>query len=306
MTHLNYKEFVPVGAGHELFVERYGKRGGIPVLFIHGGPGAGYSEEDKKLFNRDVYDVLFFDQRGAGRSRYRDIASNNTTAALLDDIDTLLQRFSITRPILFAGSWGTTLALLYSIRRPTQVSKLILRGLFLADDESIKYFYKASQRVMPTILERFLKLVPNDHRGNPAEYYWRQISQGEEPSLFIQEWARYELSIGSMKYSEDAVEKLLVSRDFKSFSSLGALFFANRFFLNEGEIRKGLSNISHIPLYLVHGALDLVASAVKAKEVAGQFRNAKYIETAAGHSITDEANYSALKKILHQIETQQF
>jgi proline iminopeptidase len=184
--------------GHSLYYERFGKLGGVPVLFVHGGPGAGFSEEDKAFFDPELFDVLLFEQRGSGRSTPFASLEDNHTDALVDDITRLLDAFDMPRVLLFGGSWGSTLSLVYAIRNPSRISAMLLRGIFLADARSIEHFIGGGvEKLFPEVWERFVSQVPDERRGDLAGYYLEQMQSPDEDvrERFCFEWGQYELSL---------------------------------------------------------------------------------------------------------------
>ena len=133
------KGFISVSGGHKLYYERFGNPNGKPVLFLHGGPGGGFGDKDKRFFDPKIWQVIFFDQRGAGRSTPFASIQNNTTDNLIEDINILLNKWSIKKVLLFGGSWGSTLALTFAITHPEKVSGMILRGIFLSTKKDIDH-----------------------------------------------------------------------------------------------------------------------------------------------------------------------
>ena len=133
----NRSFYLDVDDIHQLYVEESGDENGIPVLFIHGGPGGGCSEEDRRFFNPEKYRIILFDQRGAGLSKPHAELRDNTTQHLIDDIEKIRDYLSIEKWVLFGGSWGSTLALLYAQSFPERVLGMVLRGIFLNDRQPI-------------------------------------------------------------------------------------------------------------------------------------------------------------------------
>ncbi|MBV1884638.1 MAG: alpha/beta fold hydrolase, partial [Gammaproteobacteria bacterium] len=132
---------IEVEAPHELYVEECGNRDGIPVLFVHGGPGAGCEKYHRRFFNPELYRIILFDQRGSGRSTPHAELENNTTHHLLKDIESIREYLNVDKWALFGGSWGSTLSLLYAEKYPERVLGMILRGIFLCRDKDLKWFY---------------------------------------------------------------------------------------------------------------------------------------------------------------------
>ena len=127
--------------GHHIYYEECGNRHGIPILFLHGGPGAGTVPMHRRLFNPDRFRIILFDQRGCGQSRPHGTLDDNSTDALIGDIEALRLHLGVKSFVLFGGSWGSTLALAYAIAYPENVTKLILRGVFLGTAAEIDWFF---------------------------------------------------------------------------------------------------------------------------------------------------------------------
>ncbi len=293
---------VPVPGGHELYYELFGAPDGLPVLFLHGGPGAGFTEQDKRFFDPEKHRVLFFDQRGAGRSRPFAGLKNNTTGDLIRDINLLLERFSMDRVLLFGGSWGSTLALVYAIRYPERVSGLLLRGIFPAHSESIRYYVDGGVRTFfPEAWERFLSHVPEKNRRNPSRYYFRMM-QSRDASLrekFSYEWAFYEFSIFRQRaMPEKEIEAELRNFSYRSLAPMEAWYVKNNFFLPENYIFDHAEALEQFPIAIVHGRYDMICPPVYAWELHRKIPGSRLIFTHAGHAATEPETEAALKKEL--------
>ena len=149
-----------VTAPHVLYVEESGNPEGIPVLFVHGGPGGGTRTSDRCFFDPDKYRIILFDQRGSGQSTPHARLEDNNTAALIEDIETIRNKLGIDRWVVFGGSWGSTLGLAYAEQYPQLVRGLILRGIFLCRDEDIQWFYQhGASEIYPTYWSDYISIV---------------------------------------------------------------------------------------------------------------------------------------------------
>ena len=156
-----HKGHLSVGDGHKIYYEAYGDKKKTPILFLHGGPGAGFSESSKFYFHLKKQHVIFFDQRGSGKSRPFASAKHNTTQKLIGDINKLLAHLKLEKVILFGGSWGSTLALCYAIAHPQKVLAMVLRGIFIADKQSIDHYICGGVKdYYPDVWQRFISHVP--------------------------------------------------------------------------------------------------------------------------------------------------
>src|SRR5215475_10879314 len=169
-------EQLPVGDGHELYVESVGRQGGIPAVYLHGGPGSGCQPDHRRLFDPERFHAVLFDQRGCGRSRPKGGREANTLPDLIADMELIRERFGFERWILVGGSWGATLALAYAQAHPTRVSGVVLRATFLGTYEEIEAgFCDVLPRFYPALSEDFLSLLPEQERSRPLDAYWRRI-----------------------------------------------------------------------------------------------------------------------------------
>ena len=238
----SYKSgYIDVSGGHSLYFELYGNPNGIPVLFLHGGPGAGFSEKDKQFFNKRIYNVIFFDQRGASRSKPFGSIENNTTQDLVSDINEILDYLGFDRIFVFGGSWGSSLALVYAIHHPERVKGLIIRGIWLANKYGLEHYINGGlKEFFPDVWERFAKLVPEGK--NPVAYYLdRMLSDDKKVSdKYAYEWAYYEMSFYTINKMEDP-DEILKTFSYKSMAILEAHYIKNNCFLMLGDSRSILT-----------------------------------------------------------------
>ena len=162
---------------HRIHYEQCGNPDGVPVLFLHGGPGAGIAPAHRRLFNPNRFHCVLFDQRGCGQSQPHGEIADNTTQHLIDDIEALRTAFGIDRFVLFGGSWGSTLALTYAIAHPENVSRLILRGIFLGTDAEVNWFLNDMGRFFPEAHESFVEFLPLQERYDLLTSYHRRLIQ---------------------------------------------------------------------------------------------------------------------------------
>ena len=278
--------------GHSLYYERYGKAGGVPVLFVHGGPGAGFGEDDKAFFDPAVFDVLLFEQRGAGRSTPFASLEDNHTDALVDDITRLLDAFDMEQVLLFGGSWGSTLSLVYAIRHPPRVSSMVLRGIFLADARSIDHFIGGGvEKHFPEMWQRFVAQVPENRRGEPAPYYLSQMQSPDEDvrERFCYEWAHYELSLIKLDTASLDMKEMLEHYNYRSLAPLEAHYVVNQCFLPDRYILDHADTLSGIPAAIVHGRYDVICPPQDAYELHKTLAGSTLHFVCAGHSASESA-----------------
>ncbi len=304
MENTYYKNgYIDVTNGHSLYFELYGNPEGIPVLFLHGGPGAGFSDSDKQFFDEKRYNVLFFDQRGSSRSKPFGSIENNTTQDLLSDIDYILDFLKFDKVYVFGGSWGSSLSLVYAIHNPKRVLGLVIRGIWLANKYGLDHYMNGGiKEFFPDVWERFQKLVPEGK--NPVSYYLEKMlsDDKEESDKYAYEWAYYELSFYTINKIEDPAE-LLKGFSYKSLAILEAHYINNKCFLEEDFIMKNIDKIAHIKTAIVHGRYDFICPPAQAFRLHSGLKNSKLNITNAGHSSSDEENKLKLISELERVTT---
>jgi len=295
------KGYLQVSDGHRLYYERCGNRSGIPVVFLHGGPGSGFVESHKKVFDFRKFNVLFFDQRGAGRSKPYASLKANTTDKLISDINFLLDHFDIGKALFYGGSWGSTLALVYAIRHLNRVSALVLRGIFLANAESLRHYVGGGvEAYAPEAWQRFIAQVPTTSRKNLVNYYFRKMKSSSAATRrkYCYEWSYYEMSISSINVNPSEIGKLLVDYSYESLARLEAHYSSQKFFLPNDFIIRNAKKLSSIPVSIVHGRYDLICRPLEAYNLHKVIKGSRLKLVCAGHSSSDPEIKKALQSEL--------
>lgn len=288
----NQKGYLDVGDGHQLYYETHGNPKGIPILFLHGGPGAGFSEKDKRFFDPNIFYAILYDQRGASKSIPYGNLENNTPEHLVADIDKILDHFKIKKTILFGGSWGSTLALLYGIKNPGRVMGMILRGIFIGTKTAIRHFTEgAVELYYPEAWERFVGLVPKEKRGDIADYYF-QMMQSEEEIISKQyafEWAYYGFSISRkvIKWPEKECIEMIKSEPYLAHGLMEACYSVNNCFLPDNYIYDQVNKLQNIPISIVHGRLDVICPPIFAYRLHQKLKQSKLFFVDSGHSVSE-------------------
>lgn len=189
-----------VDSRHTLYWEQCGNPGGTPIVFIHGGPGAGAAPTHRRFFDPSHYRIIIFDQRGCGRSKpFADIV-DNTTDHLVADLDALRRHLSIDKWILFGGSWGATLALAYGAKWPERCAGFILRGVFLGTKREMEWFLFGMGKFFPEARRQFRERLPEEERDDLLANYHRRLVHPNEkvhgPAAAA--WVRYESTCSSL------------------------------------------------------------------------------------------------------------
>lgn len=279
-----------VGDGHELYVECCGNPEGYPILFVHGGPGAGCSENDRRFFDPEHYYIVLFDQRGCGRSKPFGSLQNNTTQKLVDDIEAIRTSLDIKAWHVFGGSWGATLALVYAQTFPDNVTALILRGIFLAREKDKQWFTgEGAARLFPDKMERLRGLLPDSAEGPLLEVAHQTMINQEDQSAArnaAKGWAGWEASIACLSSQPDTIFDTLDSAFCWTLSRHETHYLVNDCFLEENQIIQQADKLAHIPLTIVHGRYDIVCP----------FDNAWSLHKAVKHSelnICDQSGHAS-------------
>lgn len=273
--------------GNEIYVECFGNRKAEPIIFLHGGPGSGFTEAHKKLFDPKRDNVIFYDQRGAGKSRPYCVLENNNTQNLVEDMLSVFQYAGIQRAYVVGVSWGVALGLLFAVKYPEKVKGFLLASVFLGTRKEIAHFIDGSVAdSYPKIWERFIGAVPEKSRRNIVEYYLDQMTSGSEieRNKMARSWALYDLSLSFGEDNLEKVEKILDNFSYRSLAVLTAFYIKNNFFISDCYIEKNISRISKIPAIIIHGKNDAVVNQKIAKKLHSMFENSKLflVETSHG------------------------
>ena len=286
---------------HEIYFERCGSRSGRPILFLHGGPGAGTAPAHRRLFDPKRFHVVLFDQRGCGQSRPYACLDHNSTDMLIDDIEALRQSLDIDKFVLFGGSWGSTLALAYAIAYPEHVSGLILRGIFLGTRPEVDWFLNDMGRFFPEAHDRFVgHLDPVERIDLLTSYFNRLVDT--DPSVHqkaAEAWASYETSCSTLR----AGDRHVGGTGALTMARIEAYYFINDCFMPENHIMENIGRLAHLPAIIVQGRHDVICPPVTACKLAAKWgKNAKLkIIDAAGHSTFESGIAHALLAALEEI-----
>jgi proline iminopeptidase len=272
---------------HVMYWEESGNPAGVPVLFLHGGPGAGASPAHRRFFDPDHYRIVIFDQRGAGRSEPLGEVADNTTPHLVADIERLREHLGIDRWFVFGGSWGSTLALAYGIAHPGRCRGFVLRGIFLCRDSEIDWFLYGIRNVFPDAWERFASYVPEVERGDLLAAYRRRLDDAD-PAVHMpaaRRWSLYEGSCSTLLPSAASIEHFGDDVVALGLARIEAHYFAHDSFLPAGGLLAHVDRIRHRPCVIVQGRYDMVCPAVSAFELAAAWPEAElHVVPDAGHS----------------------
>ena len=273
----------------------------IQLFFLHGGPGVGCSSWHRRLFDPKKWQIILFDQRGSGRSRPFGCIKQNITHGLVGDIKTLLDLLRVEKAVLFGGSWGSTLALIYAINHPETVSAMILRGIWLGEKSELDYYTRGGVRMnFPEAWERFTYQVPAKHRKNPLPYYYKKLTAGSEKERqhFAYEWARYEESALHLKeLSGKKLDRETRDGSFVSLAIMEAHYCLHRLFIEDHYIIKRAKRIRQILATIIQGRYDMVCPPDAAWRLHKQLPYSQIQIVFAGHSASDPEIQKALIRV---------
>lgn len=287
-----------VGDGQELYYEECGNPRGKPVVFLHGGPGAGCNADMRRFFNPDVYRIVLFDQRGAGGSRPHAGLEHNTTWDLVSDIEILRTALRIKRWQVFGGSWGSTLALAYAETHPDRVTELILRGIFLGRRHEIAWLFQdGTSRIFPEAWQHFVEPIPRAERADLLSAYHRRLT-GDDPDLRLKAakaWSRWEGSTSQLVPTPEVVAAFGADDMALAVARIECHYFINGCFMKEGQLLENVGKVRRIPAVLVHGRYDALCLVQTAWELSRAWPEAKLrIVPDAGHTAFDPGNIHEL------------
>lgn len=292
---------IKVETPHEIYVEECGNPKGIPVLFVHGGPGAGCSEDHRRYFDPEFYRIILFDQRGCGRSTPHASLAHNNTQALVGDMETIREKFNIKKWMLFGGSWGSTLSLVYAQTHPERVSSLILRGIFLCRSQDIDWLYEAggAERLFPDHWQDYIAPLPKNqqHSHQLVQQYYDIFTGSDELKRFAaaKAWANWEAQLASLEPDPHTIEYLTNAHNALSLAMIECHYFINNSFLDPDQIIHNMHKIEDIPAIIVHGRYDVLCPIDNAWALAEKWPNASLnIIRSAGHSGNEPGIVDAL------------
>jgi proline iminopeptidase len=295
-------EQLAVGDGHEIYVESVGRDGGIPAVYLHGGPGSGCQPDHRRLFDPERFHAVLFDQRGAGRSRPKGRREDNTLAHLIADMEKIREKFGFERWMVLGGSWGATLALAYAQAHPDRVSGIALRATFLGTRAELESAFRdALPRFYPGLHEDFLSALPLEEREQPLDAYWRRILDADFAvhGPVARAWHDTEriLSEHTSNRVRLDLSSLHSSRALPATPFMEAHYFANDCFMQPNQLIADAGKLAGIPGIIVQGRYDLLCPPATSHALVAVWREAeiRFVE-GAGHTLYDPGVRDAVMK----------
>lgn len=298
------ERMIDVGDTHQLYTQLWGSPTATEtIVFLHGGPGSGCNDGHKLLFDPTSQRVLFFDQRGAGKSLPKGLLENNTTDALVNDITTITSNYGIVSFAITGGSWGSCLALVYGLKHPDKVTRMVLRGIFTGRQSEIDFIDKGHFKTFfPEVWERFVASVPAEAASEPAAYHQARIFNNDEPARAAGlAYSELEGSISTLDDRAALPSRIDPATFDPTASTIETRYLVNNCFLPEGYIIENANKLT-MPIALVQGRYDMVCPPYTAYELHKALPNSSLTWTIAGHSGSDRANFDAVKILLADIK----
>ncbi|EIL99787.1 MULTISPECIES: prolyl aminopeptidase [Rhodanobacter] len=283
-----------VDAIHTLYVEECGNPAGLPVVFLHGGPGAGLSAYHRRFFDPTRYRIVLFDQRGAGQSTPFAELTDNTTWHLVADIEAIREQLEIERWVVFGGSWGSTLALAYAQTHAERVLGLVLRGIFLGRPQELRWFNEVdggAAQIFPERWARFLAFIPEAERGSMLDAYWSRLTSDDEATRLAaaRAWSAWEGGSTTLLHDPDAGGEFEDPHKAVSLAVMEAHYFRHAIFLEPDQLLRDVGRLRHIPATIVHGRYDIICPMASAYDLSQAWPEARLQVVLAGHSAADPA-----------------
>lgn len=297
--------FLDVPNGHSLHVADFGNRKGIPIVFLHGGPGGGCQPSHRTFFDPSKFRVIFIDQRGCGKSTPFASLENNTTWDLVADIELVRKHLQIEKWHIFGGSWGSTLALCYAIKHPSIALSLILRGIFLCRQKEIDWFYQeGASRLFPDLWQDYLKPIALSERKNLVAAYHKLLTSTDikVQSQAALSWSIWEAATSKLERDQQSIAEYQDPLKFLPFARIENHYFVNRAFLkSDNWILDNCQNLK-MPIQVVHGRYDVVCPIESAWDLKKQLPHIEFvIAEKSGHSPFEKEIFSTLQHFLSQL-----
>lgn len=295
------RQMIDVGDGHKVYMEQSGNPEGLAVIVLHGGPGGGCSPAMRRYFDPEIYHIILFDQRGCGRSTPNACVEANTTWHLVADIERIRELLEIDQWIIFGGSWGATLALIYAETHPERVRHLVLRGVFTMTQAELKWFYGGgAAQFWPETWARFQSLIPAEERGDMIAAYHKRLFSGNksEEVTYAKAWSTWENALASVRSTGAGGDS--PAEYARAFARLENHYFSNGGFLeDDGQILDQIGRLKHIPGTIVQGRYDMICPPVTAYNLAKAWGNADLrMIPVAGHALSEPGISAELVRIM--------
>ena len=308
-TNAVYKyQTIEVSDNHKLYVEQSGNPDGIPVIYMHGGPGAGLGKNYQWPFDPAKYRVVGVDQRGCGRSTPFGDTQHNSTELQIQDFEAIRHQLGIDKWIVFGGSWGSTLALMYAIHSPESVISMVLRGVFLARKEDFDWFLLPSgcaAQIYPEAYETFSRLITDTSSSDAVCQQFISLFEDTDPNVSfpaLKAWFDWEGYISRLIPPNVMMSDMSTNKQIKSLALLECHYLLNKFFVDENYILENTAKIEQIPCHIVHGRYDMVCKLEGAYAIHKALpQSTLKVINNAGHSMSEAGIANELTRIMNDM-----
>ena len=299
---------------HTLYLEEYGNPKGIPILFLHGGPGSGCANWQKELFNSKVYRVVFLDQRGSGKSTPKRLLKENTTSILIEDIEYIRNYLNIRKWFVVGGSWGSTLAIAYAEQYPEFINGMVLRALFLGTDKEVEWaFWKGATIFKPALIKELNLILNNKEFENPIISLGKMLesSDTKKSCIAAELWQEYERNLSTIKSLNFDFKVILNRNDdekgrFENTPNTPFLenhYIKNSFFLRNNQLLDCKNKLDNIPISIIQGEYDLLCPPINSFLFSLNLPKVKLIKVPeSGHYISDPGIKQLMKKEIDDLQ----
>lgn len=302
--HTIQETFLEVGDGHTLYIHDWGNpKARTPIIFLHGGPGSGCNDGHKQLFDPTSQRVIFFDQRGAGRSLPFGFLEHNTTQDLVEDVERVANHAKLKQFIIMGGSWGSCLALAYALKYPAHISAMVLRGIFTCSKAEVDWMDKGEWRTFfPEVWEQYVARTPHEHRDNPTAYHSKQALGKDRQAAKLSAYA-YSCMGGSLLKLDDRFKPRPIDEFDPAETCIEMFYFANHCFMPDRYILDNAHQLK-IPTWIVQGRYDFICPPTTAYELHKNLPNSQLVMTIAGHHGADRNTYDVTRTILLRLTSE--
>ena len=285
----NFSEMLDVDGTHTIYYEESGNPDGVPVIFLHGGPGCGTAPSCRQYFDPEFYRIILFDQRGSGKSTPRACLENNDTWHIIEDIEKIREKLNIDKWLVFGGSWGSTLSLCYAIKHPERVLGLVLRGIFLGRREDIEWIYEVGgvSNFHPESFERYISIIPEEERKDIIGAYYKRLTSEDKETREVaaKEWSMWEGSLVTLHPDPNLEQSFGEINYAISMATIECHFWMNNMFWDDDNwLLDHVDVIKDIPTWIVHGRYDVDCRPIGAYKLNKKLNNCKLEFTVSGHS----------------------
>ena len=283
---------------HRIYFEESGNLQGIPVIFLHGGPGSGCNPNHRRYFNPEKYRIIIFDQRGCNRSSPQGCIENNTTLDLLDDIESIRKTLEINKWMVFGGSWGATLGLLYAQRVPERILGMVVRGSFLARQCDFDWFAKSgANRIFPDYWQDFVGEIPESERSDLGLAYYNRVVKGDYKTKekFARLWSQWATRVVTYSLAEISSPDEESTETLINQVNIETHYARNRYFIKENQILDNVGKIPEVPIRIIHGRKDMTCTLEASWSLHKKLPHSEFfIVRDAGHLAGEPAMVDAL------------